>query len=386
MKPLAQRVREIPRSGIRAVMELADRVGEVIRLEVGEPHFQPPAHVVAAATEAMRAGFNKYTPNAGLSDVREAIAEKLRRDNGIPATPETVVVTPGGVFACACSFLTLLEPGDEVLLPEPNWPNYSFQVALAGGKTVYYPLHEENGFLPDFAEIQSLVTPHTKAILVNSPSNPTGAVFPRQTVEKLLAFARRNDLYVVSDEVYEKVIFEGEHVSPATYDEDRRVISCFSFSKAYALTGWRIGFATAGADICQSFAKLQEATVSCVSAPAQKGAVAALRGPQDFVAGMVEAYRRNRDAACRLFREAGFKVVEPHGAFYLMLDVSRTDLDSYSFVKRLIEAERVAVAPGLTFGPHCDHYVRVSICKDLEYVAEGVRRIVSFLKRAPGAG
>jgi aspartate aminotransferase/aminotransferase len=381
MKQLSSRVLEIPRSGIRAVMELADRVGNVIHLEVGEPHYQPPLHVIEAAEAAMRAGFNKYTPNAGLPDVREVIAEKLRRDNAIHATAENVVVTPGGVFACACAFLTILEPGDEVLLPEPNWPNYSFQVSLAGAKTVYYRLHEEKGFLPDFDELQAQVTPRTKAILVNSPSNPTGGVFPRETVVELLAFAHRNDLYVVADEVYEKVIFEGDHVSPAALDEDGRVISCFSFSKTYAMTGWRIGYATATAEICQNFAKLQEATVSCVSAPSQKGAAAALTGPQDFVADLVRTYRANRDVACRLFREAGIGVVEPHGAFYIMVDVSRLGFDSYSFVKRLIEEERVAVAPGLTFGPHCDHYIRISICKDLDYVTEGIRRITAFLTR-----
>lgn len=381
MKQLSSRVLEIPRSGIRAVMELADRVGGVIHLEVGEPHYQPPAHVIEAAAQAMRAGFNKYTPNAGLPDVREIVAAKLRRDNGIPATPDTVVLTPGGVFACACAFLTILEPGDEVLLPEPNWPNYSFQVSLAGAQTVYYKLHEDQGFLPDFDELQSLVTPRTKAILVNSPSNPTGGVFPRQTVRDLLAFARKNDLFVISDEVYEQVIFEGEHVSPSAHDEDGRVISCFSFSKTYAMTGWRIGFATASAEICRNFAKLQEATVSCVSAPSQKGAAAALTGPQDFVAEMVKTYRANRDVACRLFRAAGLKMVEPHGAFYLLVDISRTGLDSYRFVKSLIEQERVAVAPGLTFGPHCDHYIRISICKELDYVTEGIRRITSFLAR-----
>lgn len=173
MKPLSPRVLDIPRSGIRSVMDIAEKLGDVIHLEVGEPHFQPPAHIIEAAAEAARAGFNKYTPNAGLQAVREILAEKLNRDNGIPATADTVVVTPGGVFATACSLLTLAEPEDEVLLPEPNWPNYSFQLALVGAKPVYYKLHEELGFLPDFAELATLVTPRTKAILVNSPSNPT---------------------------------------------------------------------------------------------------------------------------------------------------------------------------------------------------------------------
>lgn len=380
MKPFSPQVLNIPRSGIRAVMEIADRLGDVLHMEIGEPHFQPPAHVIDAAAEASRAGFNKYTPNAGIFAVREVLAEKLRRENGIQASADTVVITPGGVFACALSFLTLVEPGDEVLLPEPNWPNYSFQVALAGGKAVYYTLHEEKGFLPDFEEMQALVTPRTKAILVNSPSNPTGCVFPLKMVMDLLTFARKNDLYVISDEVYEKIIFEGEHISPAVYDKDGRVISCFSFSKAYAMTGWRIGFVAASSDLCENFAKLQEATVSCVSSLSQKGAVAAVTGPQDFVVEVVETYRKNRDVACRMFREAGIKIVEPHGAFYIMVDISHMGLDSYTFVKRLIEDKRVAVAPGLTFGPHCDNYIRISFCKEYDHVVEGIRRIVSFLK------
>jgi aspartate aminotransferase/aminotransferase len=380
MKSLSPRILDIPRSGIRGVMDMAERLGDVIRLEVGEPHFQPPAHILEAAAEAARAGFNKYTPNAGLLSVREALADKLRKENGIPARADTVVVTPGGVFATACSVLTLADPGDEVLLPEPGWPNHGNQLTLFGVKPVHYTLRADAGFLPDFDELEALVTPRTKAILVNSPSNPTGAVFPREVLAGLLTFAQKHDLFIITDEVYEKIIFEGRHHSLGAWDEDGRVISCFSFSKSYAMTGWRIGYVTASEELCRQFGKLQETTVSCVSSLSQKGAEAAVTGPQEIVTVMVDAYRRNRDVACRLFRGAGVKIVEPHGTFYLMVDISRTRLDSYSFMKRLMEEKRVAVAPGLTFGPRCGHYIRVSFCKEYATVIEGIRRIIGFLK------
>ncbi len=380
MQPLSPRVLDIPRSGIRGVMDIAEKLGDVIHMEVGEPHFQPPPHVIDAAAEAARAGFNKYTPNAGLPVVREVLADKLRKENGIPASADSVVMTPGGVFATACSVLTLAGPGDEVLLPEPGWPNHGNQFTLFGVKPVRYTLRADASFLPDFDELEALTSPRMKAILVNSPSNPTGAVFPRETLARILAFAQKHDLYVITDEVYEKIIYEGEHHSPAAWDEDGRVISCFSFSKTYAMTGWRIGFVTASQALCRHFGKLQETMVSCVSSLSQKGAEAAVTGSQEFVRMMVETYRGNRDVACRLFAEAGVSIVEPHGAFYLLVDVSRTGLDSYSFMKRLMEEKRVAVTPGLTFGPRCDRSIRISLCKERETVSEGIRRIIGFLK------
>ena len=379
MRPLSSRVLGIPRSGIRGVMDLAERLDWVIHMEVGEPHLQPPAHILAAAADAARAGFNKYTPNAGLPTVREVLAHKLRSVNGIPATADTVVMTPGGVFATACAVLTIAAPGEEVLLPEPGWPNHGNQLTLFGVKPVYYSLHPSTGFLPDLEELEALTGPRTKAILVNSPANPTGAVFPKETLARILGFAQRHDLYLITDEVYEKIVYEGEHHSPAAWDEDGRVISCFSFSKTYAMTGWRIGYIHASSELCQGFGKLQETLVSCVSSLAQKGAEAALTGPQEFVRRMVETYRGNRDAACRLFAEAGVKIVEPHGAFYLLVDVSSAGLGSYAFMEQLLAAKRVAVAPGLTFGQHCDHYIRISFCKEQDVVVAGIRRILDFL-------
>jgi aspartate aminotransferase/aminotransferase len=381
MKPLSPRVLDLPRSGIRGVMDIAEKLGDVIHMEVGEPHFQPPAHILEAANEAARAGFNKYTPNAGLPVVREVLADKLRKENGISATADSVVMTPGGVFATACSVLTIADPGDEVLLPEPGWPNHGNQLTLFGVKPVYYPLHPATGFLPEFDELEMLTGPRTKAILVNSPSNPTGAVFPKETLACMLAFAQKHDLYVITDEVYEKIIYEGKQHSLAAWDEDGRVISCFSFSKTYAMTGWRIGFVTASQELCRNFGKLQETMVSCVSSLSQKGAEAAVTGSQEFVRIMVETYRRNRDVACSLFTEAGVSIVEPHGTFYLLVDISHAGLDSYSFMKRLMEEKRVAVAPGLTFGHRCDRYIRISFCKERDSVVEGVRRIIDFLAR-----
>ncbi|HHV63137.1 MAG TPA: aminotransferase class I/II-fold pyridoxal phosphate-dependent enzyme [Firmicutes bacterium] len=381
MKPLSDNVVKIPRSGIRGIMDVAEQMNDVIHLEVGQPHYDTPAHIKEAANKALQDGYTRYTPNAGLPSLRALLADKLRRVNGIKVSPEGIAVTPGGVFACASALFTIAKAGDQVLLPEPGWPNYSFQTRVIGVEPVYYHLNPSAGFLPDLDEMRSLINERTRAILINSPSNPCGSVFPEPVLRGILDLAREYDLYLISDEVYEDIVYEGKHYSPGAWDDEGRVLTVFSFSKAYAMTGWRIGYVATTEEICKNFSKFSESMVSCVSSVSQKAAEAAITGPQDFVAAMVAQYKRNRDIIMSIFAGAGIVAYKPAGAFYMLLDIGDTGLDSYAFTLKLLEAKHVAVAPGLTFGPRSDNYVRISFCKDEESVVEGARRIADFISR-----
>ncbi len=242
----AELAHHLPRSGIRAIMELAQSVGgEVIHLEVGDPDFATPNHIVRAAGDAAAAGLTHYAPNAGLASLRGRIAEKLERANRLYVTPKQVVVTPGSGEAVFSTMLVLVDPGDEVLLPDPAWPNFTQMVVAAKGQVVPYPLDRRADFQPDVDALEQLVSPRTKVLVVNSPGNPTGAMFPRATMRRLAEFAERHDLYVIGDECYERIIFEGEHLSMAEEAGFERTVVIQSFSKTYAMTGWRVGYAVA---------------------------------------------------------------------------------------------------------------------------------------------
>lgn len=376
MRPGAERIVAMRRSGIREVMDLAAGRPEVLHLEVGEPDFPTPLHVIEAAARAAVDGFTRYTPNRGLPSLVEAICEKAGRSNGIVATPDQVVVTAGGVNAIMDTLIALVDAGDGVLIPDPGWPNYMMMAAIVGATAIRYPLDPLQGFEPDLDRLEELASdPWAKVLIVNSPSNPTGAVWRPDTVARVVELAARHDLWVISDEVYEDIVFEGRHVSPATLDEHGRVVSVFSVSKTYAMTGWRIGYLTAHADLATLIAKVQEPVISCPAAVAQKAAEAALDGPQDAVARMREAYRERRDLAVEMLRGAGLLVNVPQGAFYVLVDVRRAGLDTYAFVRRLVAECGVAVAPGETFGPTGAGLVRVSLATDRAILSEGLGRV-----------
>ena len=380
MLALAQHIVQMPRSGIREIMDLASTLPGVIHLEVGEPSFETPAHIVEAACEAARQGYTKYTPNTGLLSLREKLVGKLQRVNGVSVSPENVVVTAGAVCGLATSLMAVVEPGDEVLIPDPGWPNYESMVAITHGVLRRYSLRPAEGFLPNQATVEEGISSRTKAIVINSPSNPTGAVFPREVMGWLVRLAQKHGIFLVSDEVYEDVVFDGEHVSALSFgDGGDRVIGVFGFSKSYAMTGWRLGYVVASREIAAAVGKLQEPLVSCASAVSQKAAEAALDGPQDCVAQMREAYRRRRDLAAGLLMQHGVDFLLPSGTFYLMVDISRSGVDSYTFAKTLLKETGVAVAPGATFGPGARDYVRLSLATSDEQLAEGINRLAVFL-------
>jgi len=377
MPHLATNAERMPRSGIRRIMDLAWSLDQpVIGLHVGEPSFQTPDHVCKAAQDALERGETRYVPNAGITPLRNAITEKVARHNSIIATPEQVVVSAGGMQALYVALSATVEAGDEVLIPDPGWPNFAMAVQLLQGTSVRYTLRPENSFLPDVTELDRLVTERTKAIIVNSPSNPLGAVLTADLAARLCRLADAHDLWLISDECYDAITFEVPHISPAAYDEQNRVISCFSFSKTYAMTGLRVGYLVAPEEAAATAAKMQEPLIACVNAPAQYAALAALEGPQDVVEVMRHTYQRRRDAATQVLRDSGTGFLMPDGAFYLWIDVrDRCNGDVEEWALRLLREQHVAVAPGTTFGPMGQGWVRVSLATETADLLEGLRRI-----------
>lgn len=369
-------VESLPRSGIRQIMELAwSAGGDIIHLEVGEPDFPTPPHVVEAAHRAAAGGFTRYTPNAGIPELREALAEKVQERNGIAAPPDRIVVTPGAVAGIYSAAAAAADPGAEILISDPCWPNYILMAELLGIRPVRFPLSADDGFVPDPALIEPRITDRTQAILLNSPANPTGACTPRPAWEELLELARSHDLWVLSDEVYDEIWFDEPSVSAGPLDPDERVVSFFSFSKTYAMTGWRVGYMVTPPGLTESVITVQEPITSCVNAPAQKAALAAVTGPQDAVEEMRSSYRKRRDLVCGLLEAEGIPCVRPAGAFYLMADVSGSGLDDLAFARRLLLERGVAVVPGAAFGPGSGAYVRISLASATDLLLEGTARL-----------
>jgi aspartate/methionine/tyrosine aminotransferase len=373
----------IPSSGVREIMNLALGLKDVIRLEIGEPDFQTPEHIVRGAMQGIEDGFTRYTQSAGLLSLRTLLAEKIERRTGVAIDPDGVIVGAGGIQALYAALLALVDRsrGDEVLIPDPGFANCEMAILAVGGRPVHYPLRIGVGFVPDVADLKRLVTPHTRVLMVNSPGNPTGAVFPRTAIEHLVEFACRHDLWIISDEVYEELVFDGEHVSPFPMDPERTLLAN-SFSKTYAMTGWRVGYlATTDPDLARLLWRVQESQIACVPGPVQKAAEAALTGPQDCVAEMRASYRERRDAVVELLQEHGRLSYRPSGAFYVMLDIETSGLSSMEFAKRLLLEEHVAVAPGSAFGDESRQQVRISLATDRVLLLEGVDRACRFLRR-----
>lgn len=379
MKPLSRAVMGIERSPIRFILDRAARYDDAIHLEIGQPDFPTPTHIIEAAVEAARHEYTGYTANAGMYELRRAIVEKLARENDLYVTPEHTIVTVGAMEALFASMAVVLDAGDEILLPDPGYGNFFMASRLLHCQPRPYPTIADQGFIPDFEALETLVTERTKAMLINSPCNPTGAVYPEAVLRRCLEFCQRHDLYLISDETYDRLVFEGKHVSPAKWDEDGRVISIFTVSKTYSMTGWRVGYAVAAPEIINSMVKIQEPIVSCVNTVAQHAAIAALRGPQDCVHEMLGHYRRRRDLAVELADELGLRISYPHGAFYVLVDISEQARDSLTFCCDLLEAEHLAVAPGSSFGHLCDRYVRISLCAGEAELTEGFIRLARFL-------
>ena len=370
----------MPQSGIREIVALASKVPDCIRLDLGEPNFPTPQHICDAAYEAANGGFTKYTLPVGLLSLRESIAVKLKRVNGMDVLPSNIVATSGATSAIFNACIAILEHGDEMLMPDPGWPNWEMMILASGGKVVRYEAPAHHGFLPDPDRMDHLVTPRTKGIILNTPSNPTGAVMPEQLVRRMVEFARRHDLWVISDECYDEFVFDGSHVSAGTFDIDGRVISVFSCSKTYAMTGWRVGYAVVPDAAREVMAKLQQPVIGSICSIAQKAAEAAFNGPQDCVAEMRAFYRARRNQAQTFLRQAGMKTWSPEGAFFAMIDISQASTDTYAFARAMVLQHKVSVAPGETFGPAGKGLIRVSLATSEDNLELGLERIVGAIR------
>jgi aspartate aminotransferase len=375
---------QFPRSGIREIMEMAAMVPDLIHLEVGDPDFPTPEHVCEAAAKAVASGFTKYTPNAGIPELREVLATKVHTRNGIDTAPERIIVTPGAVTGLYGSIVALVDTGSEVLLGDPSWPNYASMLRLTGAIPVRFPVHAQNNMVPSAADIEPLITERTRAVILNSPGNPTGAITPPEALADLIELARAHDLWVLSDEVYDEMWFDNPPLSIATLDPDGRVVTCFSFSKTYAMTGWRVGYVVAPGAAYDALLKVQEPITSCINAPAQKAAIAAIVGPQDCVGEMRAAYQGRRDEVMRLLDKRGLPYVRPSGAFYILVDISAGGLSDVEFCRRLVKDKGVAVVPGSTFGPNCASFVRVSLATATDQLVEGIARLADAVDELGG--
>jgi aspartate aminotransferase len=361
------------------VSELKARGEDILSLSVGEPDFPTPAHIVEAAKKALDGGHTKYTPSMGIRDLREAIAEKSSKENGIPAKAENVLVAPTKhTLFIAC--MALLDAGDEAIIPDPGWVSYAPMVRLAGARPVALRAADEEGFVPQPDDVAEAITPRTRVIMLNSPSNPAGSVYPRDTIRGLCDLARDRDLIVVSDEIYEKILYEGEHVSPASLDGMfDRTVTVNGFSKTYAMTGWRLGWLVAPTTLLKQMAKVQEHTITCATAFAQHAGVAALRGTSAPVEAMVREFRARRDLVLEeLAGIEDFETFRPAGAFYAFprFDVP---MNSEALARRILEKGKVAVTPGSAFGAAGEGHLRLSFAASRETIVEGVQRIRDLL-------
>jgi aspartate aminotransferase len=391
VQSLAHLPLEAHHSGIREVANEAQRTPGAIRLNVGQPNFPTPRHIGDAGKRAIDENKTNYTHTQGLISLREKLVTKLERVNGIPITPDRITCGPGGVGALAAVFGAVLEPGDEVLLPDPGWPSTRMMLAWTGARGVFYACPAESGFQPDLDALASLVTPRTKMLLINSPNNPTGAVYPAATIEWMIELAQRHNLWLISDECYDQIVLDGSWTSPASLaPDDPRIASIFTFSKSYPMTGWRIGYVAGSVDLIDTATKVLESNSSCVSTISQVAAEAALDGPQDCVIDMVAAYRHRRNVVVDILREADMLINEPTGAFYCMADVSRARLHSRDFAFRLLREKGVSAAPGSAFGEVAAHAVRISLASSDSDLREGVGRLAessrTSAKGLPQAG
>jgi aspartate aminotransferase len=359
---------------------------DVISLAAGEPDFNTPAEVCQAAKDALEAGFTKYTPSSGIKELKEAIAEKLYRDNKVQAAPEQITVSCGAKHSVFNSLWVLLEPGDEVILLAPYWMTYLDQIRLAGGNPVVVPSKVADGYVPDPERVRAAITDRTKAIIVNSPTNPTGAVYPRETLLELADMADRHNLWLMCDEIYERLIYDEEHFSIASLGGEiaDRTITIGGCSKTYSMTGWRIGYAATSLAVAKAMSNFQDQVTSNPTSFAQKGAVAALHLPAEAVEEMRSEFRARRDLMYQELAQIPEVVVaEPRGAFYFFPDFSaylgEPAKDDVALADFLLEEAHVATVPGSVFeGSGC---LRLSYTASKPHIQEAVARMKRALER-----
>ena len=380
---LADRVSSLKPSGIRKFFDIVATMKDVISLGIGEPDFPTPKPILDAGIDALSRGDTHYTSNSGLIELRNALTTNIKQLYDVEYQPATeMVITVGVSEALYLALTAILNPGQEVIIPTPCFVAYQPEVVLAGGVPVEVPSRVEDNFQPNLEAIVMAVTPRTKAILIGYPNNPTGAVASRETLEELLRIAEKHDLVVISDEIYDRLVYGLPHVCFASIPGAwPRTITLGGFSKDYAMTGWRIGYAAAPEDILRGLLRIHQYTIMSAPTSAQHAALEALQTGEPFVQEMVLEYDRRRKLIVSGMNRLGLPTFEPCGAFYAFPQISVTGMDEETFAQRLLEEERVAVVPGTAFGSGGEGFVRCSYATAYEKIEEALRRIERFMHR-----
>ncbi len=383
MPNISQRIRSVPPSGIRKFFDIVLTMEDVISLGVGEPDFVTPWRIREACIYSLEKGYTTYTSNYGLIELREAVSAHLEGRYGVRYDPNSqVLITVGVSEAIDLALRAILEPGEEVLVPEPSFVAYKPCVTFAGGTPVAVPTTIETGFAVTPEQIEAAVTPRTKAILLSYPSNPTGAVMTREAMQAIVDIASARDLFIISDEIYDQLVYGVAHTCVASLDGAyERTILLNGFSKAYAMTGWRIGYACCDPDVLDAMMKIHQYIMMCAPITAQKAALEALKNGSSDTAEMIRQYDSRRRLICAGMNRIGLDCFEPKGAFYVFPSVKRTGMTSEEFAERLLHEERVAVVPGNAFGDCGEGYVRCSYATSVQNIQQALERTARFMEK-----
>lgn len=382
MKPISQLVKSTPASGIRRFFDVVAKMPEAISLGVGEPDFVTPWRVREACIYSLEKGRTSYTSNYGMLELRTAIAAYIREHDGLEYNPEDqILITVGVSEAMDLAMRAILNPGDEVICPEPCYVSYVPCIQFAGGKAVTIPTTQETGFRVEPSRIRDAITDKTKAILISYPSNPTGATANRELLEEIVQIAQKNDLYIITDEIYDRLTYDTEHTClptlPGAYD---RTILLNGFSKAYAMTGWRIGYAAGSAEVIEAMMKIHQYTMLCAPTMGQIAALEAIKNGYDDSQEMIEQYDQRRRVIVKGLNDAGLNCPMPGGAFYAFPSIKHTGLTSDEFCEKLLFEEKVAVVPGNAFGECGEGHIRCSYATSIDKIELALERIAHFVK------
>ena len=386
---IAARMDQIPFSGIRTIFEEVirrEKMGEkLIHLNIGRPDFDTPAHIKEAAKKALDEGKVHYSSNYGIPELRIALAEKFQKENNLTYDAnKEIIVTVGGNEAVLITMMGLLDPGDEVLIPDPCWLNYFYCVRMAGANPISVPALQEHDFVPQLEDFRSRITSKTRMIVINTPNNPTGAVFDAQALEQLAQLAKEKDLYVLSDEIYEKMVYDGSrHISIGSLpDMKKRTITVNGFSKNYSMTGWRLGSVAADSEVISALVRIHQYATICATSFAQYGAVAALTGPQTEIENMINEFDRRRMLVYNALKEMpGIDVVKPLGAFYIFPSIKETGKSSQEMTLYLLEEAKIAVVPGHVFGDYGEGFIRLSYANSYENLEKAMESMNAALSK-----
>ena len=382
-KFISRRVASVPPSGIRRFFDIAATMDDVISLGIGEPDFDSPEQIIQAGVESLRKGETHYTSNSGIEELRQAVAEDLEQRYGQTYSPENeILITVGVSEALYLALTALLDPGDEVIVPQPCFVSYVPETVLAGGVPVVVDTKVEHDFQVTAEQIEAVITPRTKALLIGYPNNPTGAVMSKERLCDIAALVKKHDLIVISDEIYDKLVYGTEHVCfPGLPDMYERTILLQGFSKSHAMTGWRIGYAAAPAELLGAMRKIHQYTIMSAPTTAQWAALIGLRQAESEMEAMVAEYDRRRKLIVSGLNEIGLSCFEPRGAFYAFPSIAASEMSDEEFAESILQEERVAVVPGGAFGEAGKGFVRCSYATAYEKIEEALERMYRFMQR-----